>query len=185
MKLFIEEAHEELVKIQRHFPAWDQNPMDRESLVTVRRSFHTLKGSGRMVGARELGEFAWSIENLLNRVLDNTLTRTPAIVNVLREADSILQQEIRKAGLYRDLWQSFCVLPDVRTVGVQGDERTYGYVVVVRAVTSDDAMTAGMPNRQRPAQPCGRGSQGERPADSGRRLHNGERCSLWRFGKVP
>ena len=62
--------------------------------------------------------------------------------DVLREADSILQEEIRKAGLYRELWQSFCVLPDVRTVGVQGDERTYGYVVVVRAVTSDDAMTA-------------------------------------------
>jgi GMP synthase (glutamine-hydrolysing) len=63
-------------------------------------------------------------------------------LDVLREADSILQDEIRKAGLYRELWQSFCVLPDVRTVGVQGDERTYGYVVVVRAVTSDDAMTA-------------------------------------------
>jgi GMP synthase (glutamine-hydrolysing) len=63
-------------------------------------------------------------------------------LDVLREADSILQEEIRKAGLYRELWQSFCVLPDIRTVGVQGDERTYGYVVVVRAVTSDDAMTA-------------------------------------------
>ncbi|HXN38679.1 MAG TPA: glutamine-hydrolyzing GMP synthase [Solirubrobacteraceae bacterium] len=63
-------------------------------------------------------------------------------LDLLREADHILLQEIRKAGLYRELWQSFCVLPDVRTVGVQGDERTYGYVVVVRAVTSDDAMTA-------------------------------------------
>jgi GMP synthase (glutamine-hydrolysing) len=63
-------------------------------------------------------------------------------LDVLREADHILQDEIRKAGLYRELWQSFCVLPNVRTVGVQGDERTYGYVVVVRAVTSDDAMTA-------------------------------------------
>ena len=63
-------------------------------------------------------------------------------LDVLREADHILQEEIRGAGLYRELWQSFCVLPDVRTVGVQGDERTYGYVVVVRAVTSDDAMTA-------------------------------------------
>jgi GMP synthase (glutamine-hydrolysing) len=63
-------------------------------------------------------------------------------LDVLREADYILQEEIRNAGLYRELWQSFCVLPDVRTVGVQGDERTYGYVVVVRAVTSDDAMTA-------------------------------------------
>jgi GMP synthase (glutamine-hydrolysing) len=63
-------------------------------------------------------------------------------LDVLREADHILQEEIRRAGLYRELWQSFCVLPDLRTVGVQGDERTYGYVVVVRAVTSDDAMTA-------------------------------------------
>ncbi|MGZ8632734.1 MAG: glutamine-hydrolyzing GMP synthase, partial [Solirubrobacteraceae bacterium] len=63
-------------------------------------------------------------------------------LDVLRDADFILQDEIRNAGLYRELWQSFCVLPDVRTVGVQGDERTYGYVVVIRAVTSDDAMTA-------------------------------------------
>jgi GMP synthase (glutamine-hydrolysing) len=67
---------------------------------------------------------------------------TKARLDVLREADHILQEEIRAAGLYRELWQSFCVLPDVRTVGVQGDERSYGYVVVVRAVTSDDAMTA-------------------------------------------
>src|SRR4051795_8656987 len=63
-------------------------------------------------------------------------------LDVLRDADAILQDEIRKAGLYRELWQSFCVLPDVRTVGVQGDERTYGNVIVIRAVTSDDAMTA-------------------------------------------
>jgi GMP synthase (glutamine-hydrolysing) len=74
------------------------------------------------------------------RVVGGEATRER--LDVLREADHILQEEIRKAGLYRELWQSFCVLPDVRTVGVQGDERTYGYVVVVRAVTSDDAMTA-------------------------------------------
>jgi GMP synthase (glutamine-hydrolysing) len=63
-------------------------------------------------------------------------------LEVLREADAILQDEIRRAGLYRELWQSFCVLPDIRTVGVQGDLRTYGNVIVIRAVTSDDAMTA-------------------------------------------
>jgi GMP synthase (glutamine-hydrolysing) len=63
-------------------------------------------------------------------------------LEILREADAILQEEIRKAGLYRELWQSFCVLPDIRTVGVQGDTRTYGNVIVIRAVTSDDAMTA-------------------------------------------
>jgi GMP synthase (glutamine-hydrolysing) len=63
-------------------------------------------------------------------------------LEILREADAILQDEIRKAGLYRELWQSFCVLPAVRSVGVQGDERTYAYPIVIRAVTSDDAMTA-------------------------------------------
>lgn len=63
-------------------------------------------------------------------------------LDLLRDADAILQDEIRKAELYRDLWQSFCVLPNIRTVGVQGDERTYGSLVAIRAVTSDDAMTA-------------------------------------------
>ncbi len=61
---------------------------------------------------------------------------------ILRAAEAILDQEIKKAGLYRELWQSFAVLPAVRTVGVMGDQRTYAYPVVIRAVTSDDAMTA-------------------------------------------
>jgi len=63
-------------------------------------------------------------------------------LEILREADAILQEEVRRAGLYRNLWQSFVVLPAIRSVGVQGDERTYGYPIVIRAVTSDDAMTA-------------------------------------------
>jgi len=63
-------------------------------------------------------------------------------LETLREADAILQEEVRKAGLYRDLWQSFCVLPAIRSVGVQGDSRTYGYPIAIRAVTSEDAMTA-------------------------------------------
>jgi chemosensory pili system protein ChpA (sensor histidine kinase/response regulator) len=96
IKLFIEEAHEELAKIKKFFPAWDQNPMERDALITVRRSFHTLKGSGRMVGARDLGEFAWSIENLLNRVLDNTLTRSPPIVEVLRDSVNALPELIEQ-----------------------------------------------------------------------------------------
>ena len=63
-------------------------------------------------------------------------------VEVLRAADAIVTEEVKRAGLYRELWQSFAVLPAVRSVGVMGDERTYAYPIVVRAVTSDDAMTA-------------------------------------------
>jgi GMP synthase (glutamine-hydrolysing) len=67
---------------------------------------------------------------------------TPERLEILREADAILLEEVRRAGLYRELWQCFAVLPAVRSVGVQGDERTYAYPIVIRAVTSEDAMTA-------------------------------------------
>ncbi len=67
---------------------------------------------------------------------------TPERAEILRAADAIVVEEVRRAGLYRELWQSFAVLPAVRTVGVMGDGRTYAYPVVIRAVTSDDAMTA-------------------------------------------
>jgi GMP synthase (glutamine-hydrolysing) len=67
---------------------------------------------------------------------------TPERLETVREADAILLEEVGRAGLYRELWQCFCVLPAIRSVGVQGDERTYGYPIVIRAVTSEDAMTA-------------------------------------------
>ncbi len=63
-------------------------------------------------------------------------------LEILRSADFILMNEIKKANLYRQLWQSFCVLTDVRSVGVMGDFRTYSYLAAIRAVTSEDAMTA-------------------------------------------
>ena len=63
-------------------------------------------------------------------------------LDILREADALLLEEIRRAGLYRELWQCFAVLPAIKSVGVQGDERTYAYPIVIRAVTSEDAMTA-------------------------------------------
>jgi len=63
-------------------------------------------------------------------------------LEVLREADAVLLEEIRRAGLYHELWQTFAVLPAIRSVGVQGDSRTYAYPIVIRAVSSEDAMTA-------------------------------------------
>jgi GMP synthase (glutamine-hydrolysing) len=97
--------------------------------------------------AEELGlpeRFVWRQPfpgpGLAIRIVGDEVTRER--LEILREADAILQEEVRAAGLYRELWQSFCVLPAVRSVGVQGDERTYAYPIVIRAVTSEDAMTA-------------------------------------------
>ena len=96
LELFIEEAKEEIASIQRSFPLWDQNPMDLESLASLRRSFHTLKGSGRMVGARLIAEFGWSIENLLNRIIDKMLSRTPGMMSLLRSAVAALPQLVEQ-----------------------------------------------------------------------------------------
>jgi GMP synthase (glutamine-hydrolysing) len=120
-------------------------PEDLEfSLVEPLRTL--FKDEVRAVGA-ELGlpeRLVWRQPfpgpGLAIRIVGGEATREK--LETLREADAILQEEIRAAGLYRELWQSFCVLPDIRTVGVQGDERTYANVIVIRAVTSDDAMTA-------------------------------------------
>jgi len=67
---------------------------------------------------------------------------TPEKVATLQHADAIVREEVRSAGLEREIWQAFAVLPDIRSVGVMGDERTYGYPIIIRAVTSEDAMTA-------------------------------------------
>jgi len=67
---------------------------------------------------------------------------TPEKLAVLRAADAIMVEEIKNAGLYREIWQAFCVLPNIRSVGVSGDKRTYAYTVALRAITSQDGMTA-------------------------------------------
>jgi chemosensory pili system protein ChpA (sensor histidine kinase/response regulator) len=96
VELFIEEAKEEIASVQKAFPLWDENPMDQEALSSMRRSFHTLKGSGRMVGARAIAEFAWSIENLLNRIIDKTLSRTPGMMALLRNSVAALPQLVEQ-----------------------------------------------------------------------------------------
>jgi GMP synthase (glutamine-hydrolysing) len=116
---------------------------DFELIEPLRQLF---KDEVRVVGA-ELGmpdRLVWRQPfpgpGLAIRVIGGEVTEER--LEIVREADAILQEEIRAAGLYRELWQSFTVLPAVRSVGVQGDERTYAYPIVIRAVTSDDAMTA-------------------------------------------
>ncbi|MGO9037012.1 MAG: Hpt domain-containing protein [Steroidobacteraceae bacterium] len=96
LELFIEEAKEEIASIRQNFPLWDQNPMDLDSLASLRRSFHTLKGSGRMVGAATIAEFSWSVENLLNRIIDKTLSRTPGMMTLLRNAVTALPELVEQ-----------------------------------------------------------------------------------------
>src|SRR5690606_8032464 len=76
----------------RLLPPWRAQPEDLERLRPIRRVFHTLKGSGRLVGARILGEFSWKIENMLNRVLDGTRPASPAVVAMVDQAFYTLPQ---------------------------------------------------------------------------------------------
>ena len=96
LELFIEEAKEEIATVKRNLPQWAEAPDDMETLITVRRSFHTLKGSGRMVGAERIGEYAWSIENLLNRLINKTLVRTPPMVEFILDASSALPELVEQ-----------------------------------------------------------------------------------------
>jgi len=94
--VFLEEAREESDKIGKAVPAWDEDPTQEDALMTARRSFHTLKGSGRVVGATGFADFAWAIENLMNRLLDRTQNRSPAILDVLRDATAAVPQLIEQ-----------------------------------------------------------------------------------------
>ncbi len=96
LELFIEEAKEEIASINRNLPVWADSPDDMESLIIVRRSFHTLKGSGRMVGAERIGEYCWSVENLLNKLINRTLVRTPPMVEFIRKAAAAIPELIEQ-----------------------------------------------------------------------------------------
>ncbi|VUD67536.1 Chemotaxis protein CheA [Thalassocella blandensis] len=84
VEIFIEEAGEVLETLNEFFPQWRANEADNDALVVVRRAFHTLKGSGRMVEAYDIGELAWAIENMLNRVIDKTITLQPHVFNLIQ-----------------------------------------------------------------------------------------------------
>ncbi len=88
--VFIEEVQEEIESLRAQLPVWKANLDDIEQLKPVRRSFHTLKGSGRLVGAMALGEFSWKIENTLNRVLDHSIQPTPQVLALVQHAVAAL-----------------------------------------------------------------------------------------------
>ncbi|HVT32170.1 MAG TPA: Hpt domain-containing protein, partial [Rhodanobacteraceae bacterium] len=91
-EVFVEEVEEEIENMQRNLPLWKADVENLETLKPIRRSFHTLKGSGRLVGALTLGEFSWKVENMLNRVLDRTISPSNAAVALVDHAVAALPE---------------------------------------------------------------------------------------------
>ncbi len=102
VEIFIEEAVEVLEELHGSFPQWKTNPDDNEAVSTIRRGFHTLKGSGRLVGAELIGEFSWKFENALNCLIDKKISSTPALFNAVEEALSVLPQLIEQLNGNRE-----------------------------------------------------------------------------------
>jgi chemosensory pili system protein ChpA (sensor histidine kinase/response regulator) len=99
-EIFLEETQEEIDNLRKALASWVADPERADALIPIRRSFHTLKGSGRLVGARLLGEFAWKVENMLNRVLDGTIAPNEGVQALVRHAVDALPQ--LKAALEGD-----------------------------------------------------------------------------------
>ncbi len=139
----IESGTKDAAKIKSHHNVGGlPDDMDLDLVEPLRDLF---KDEVRAIGA-ELGlpeEIVWRQPfpgpGLAVRIIGEV---TRERLDILRAADAVVLEEIRRAGLYRELWQTFGVLPAIRSVGVQGDGRTYAYPLILRAVTSDDAMTA-------------------------------------------
>ena len=98
VEIFIEEAGEVLDALAVDIPAWIANPDDRGLLGEIRRAFHTIKGSGRMVGAMAAGELAWAFENLVNRVIENTVPASPAVLDLLGQAMPALRDLVAQVS---------------------------------------------------------------------------------------
>lgn len=99
--IFLEEAEEILASLAAALPKLHSAADDRDSLVIVRRGFHTLKGSGRMVGLHDLGEVAWVVEQVLNHWLDEALAATPGLLSMLDNATQLFDHWVRQSGLQR------------------------------------------------------------------------------------
>ncbi|PPU45550.1 hybrid sensor histidine kinase/response regulator [Xanthomonas arboricola] len=136
--VFLEEFDEELVNLGQLLPVWRAAPHSQDNLRPIRRVFHTLKGSGRLVGAQVLGEFSWKIESMLNRVLDNSRPASPAVVAMVELAYEVLPQF--NAAL-RDQGRISADLPDIQAVAerVAAGEEAYYVAAPATPVAADVA----------------------------------------------
>ncbi|MGF2734437.1 Hpt domain-containing protein [Marinobacter sp. DUT-1] len=158
LEIFVEEAGEVLETIHDFYPRLRQNHDDREALTEVRRAFHTLKGSGRMVGATSIGELAWSVENLLNRVIDQTIKPTDDLFTLVDEVNAripTLIQEFRKGeadGQVDTLIQRAEAMADTRRTDAEQPAATQAPESAEAPVTdATPAQTEAVPAPEAPA----------------------------------
>ncbi len=122
VEIFIEEAIEVLGELHEYLPQWKMDDSNEEALAVVRRSFHTLKGSGRLLGAEMIGEFSWKFENLLNRVIDKKINVNDSLFHTLDEALSVLPQLIEQLQGNREPIENISQLMNAADVLAEGRE---------------------------------------------------------------
>jgi len=130
LEIFVEEADEVLGTMTDCLHAWRANNDDTKSLETLRRSYHTIKGSGRLAGAMVMGDFAWSIESLLNRVLDNKIVPGPGMFTLLDKAETVVR------GLLAHLKKETDMRPPVKALAAQADAMSNGSEFNVNDIVS-------------------------------------------------
>jgi chemosensory pili system protein ChpA (sensor histidine kinase/response regulator) len=144
LEIFTEEAREVLETIDRELPVWRADPANSNALGEVRRGFHTLKGSGRMVGATDIGELAWAIENLLNKARDRKLEHSEAIFDTIAQAKNVLPAMVAQleGGPAPDA--------DIAGIRQRAEALSSGEAVAAPAPPADEAQTT-QPSAQEPA----------------------------------
>jgi chemosensory pili system protein ChpA (sensor histidine kinase/response regulator) len=175
-EVFVEEVQEEIANLRDLLPVWERDPQNLDQLKPIRRVFHTLKGSGRLVGAMTLGEFSWKIENMLNRVLDKTIQPSTAVQALIGHASAILPQLLAalrgERGVHADIEgikavadrlasgeQAFyqppvAAAPEPVAAAEPQPEVVADAMAAVDGVTPEEAPAAAMPEPEpEPAQP--------------------------------
>lgn len=123
LDVFLEEARQELGNIRQYVALWQQNFSNRQAVSTMRRAFHTLKGSGRVVGATEIGDFAWEFENLLNQILNGNLSPSLTVAKMIAEAGDLLEPLINQVPITTDIQSALMALQtQARTLAEEAEE---------------------------------------------------------------
>jgi len=147
IEIFMEEAEEAYETISGLLPGWIDNTANDEPLKEIRRAYHTLKGSGRLVGAIDLGEFAWAFENMLNRVLDSTIKVNPEILELMERGKQTLPDLFELFKINKKPGKSILTLMEY------ADALSQGKSINIDTVVSDEIQTESVPEIKEESEP--------------------------------